>query len=109
MPYESPIEITEMVNKMCDQIVEEKENQIVAFIREQYHVDCNREELIKALNYDRQQYEKGYEDARRQFHKEVESIVFSMPLQDAVHNYLLTHTTSELLEVVLEAIKEYER
>lgn len=102
MPYEPPIEITVMVNKMCDQIVEEKENQIVATIREQYHVECDREELIKALNYDRQQYEKGYEDARRTFSA-------SLPLYDAVYNYLLSHEVSEVLEVVLKAIVEYER
>lgn len=42
-------------------------------------------------------------------YKEIIDNAPTMPLQDAIHNYLLAHTTSELLEVVLEAVKEYER
>lgn len=63
MPYEPPIEIiSNMMNGLVSQIEEQRENQIVATIREQYHVECDREELIKALNYDRQQYEQGYDE-----------------------------------------------
>ena len=90
-----------MTDLAC-KIEEQHDHQIVATIREQYHVECDREELIKALNYDRQQYEKGYEDARRTFSA-------SLPLYDAVHNYLLSHEVSEVLEVVLKAVEEYER
>ena len=103
MSYEPPIEIiSNMVTDLACKIAEEHDHQIVATIREQYHVECDREELIKALNYDRRQYEKGYEDARRTFSA-------SLPLHDAVYNYLLSHEVSEVLEVVLEAIKDYER
>lgn len=30
-------------------------------------IDVNKEELVKALQYDRNQYEKGYADAKRQY------------------------------------------
>ena len=103
MPYESPIEIiSQQIDDMINKVAEERENKIVANICEQIHVNVDKEELLKALAYDRNQYNKGYDDARRIFSA-------SVPLYDAVHTYLLTHTTTELLEVVLEAIKEYER
>lgn len=103
MPYEPPIEIiSNMMNGLVSQIEEQRENQIVATIREQYHVECDREELIKALNYDRQQYEKGFNDARMRYANPID-------LQDVIHNYLLSHEVSELLNVVLKAVEEYER
>lgn len=103
MPYEPPIEIiSNMLTDLACKIEEQHDHQIVATIREQYHVECDREELIKALNYDRQQYEKGFNDARMRYANPID-------LQDVIHNYLLAHTTSELLKVVLEAVEEYER
>ena len=58
--YESPI--TGYVNNIVEQTIEARDNAVCATIREQYAIDVNREELIKALNYDRGQYNKGYSD-----------------------------------------------
>lgn len=54
--YESPIRmiVGEMKTKM--------DNDTLTAIQ-RYGIDVDKEELIKALNYDRGQYEKGYADA----------------------------------------------
>lgn len=56
--YESPI--FAMVKRHCNEIVEKRENEWITKIEEEvgFHIDKN--ELVKALNYDRDQYSKGY-------------------------------------------------
>ena len=57
--YESPIEV--IYKDLQMQIKEQFENQVYEAVQQcEVHVD--KEELIKALQYDRRQYEKGYED-----------------------------------------------
>ena len=58
--YDSPI--TELIGDMYTEMIEERENQIMVSVRQAIGYDISKEELIKALNYDRQQYKKGYED-----------------------------------------------
>lgn len=53
--YESPIRLIE------SQLRTEVENEIFRAIQE-VGVDVDKDELIKALQYDRDQYQKGYED-----------------------------------------------
>ena len=55
--YESPV--TVYYEDMSTQIRDSADGQIMAEIR--MHVDVDKEELIKALNYDRNQYSKGYQ------------------------------------------------
>ena len=61
--YKSPIEV--YVNDMLNQIRQREENQIVAEVSQAVGLNVEKEELIKALNYDRNQYYKGYEDGKR--------------------------------------------
>lgn len=65
MAYESPIEVTiqNMMDSIIKSIEESRENAIVAQISEAYGVSVNKEELAKALAFDRGQYEKGYAEA----------------------------------------------
>ena len=58
--YECPI--LENIGTMCSEMVEEKENQILVSVKQTIGYDINKEELVRALNYDRDQYQKGYED-----------------------------------------------
>ena len=51
--YESPINI--IISKLCTKL----ESDCVKFVQS-YGFDVDKEELAKALNYDRKQYEKGY-------------------------------------------------
>jgi len=57
--YESPIAM--IAEKMATEIAEKFDGEVLTAIRK-YHVDVNKDELVKALAYDRGQYEKGYAD-----------------------------------------------
>lgn len=59
MSYESMINL--ITKDMQMRLVEEEEKQIVKAVQE-IGINVNKEELIKALEYDRDQYKKGYDD-----------------------------------------------
>ena len=54
--WESPIEI------ICGEMRMQTEENVVKAVQD-YQINVNREELIKALRYDRNSYENGYVDA----------------------------------------------
>ena len=58
MSYDSPIEI---VKKMQEQYETDIVNNVLKCVQS-YGINVDKDELIKALKYDRQQYEKGYAD-----------------------------------------------
>lgn len=62
MSYESPISIT---NQIVDKIRTDFDDKIVDSIQIQTGVNVDKQELIKALRYDREQYQKGYEDGKK--------------------------------------------
>lgn len=64
--YENPISV--YVEQAVKQMQEQRENEIYYTITEKFDVQVNREELIKALQYDRQQYDAGYNDALFDYH-----------------------------------------
>ena len=64
MAYISPLEIT--IRRISEELIEKQEGQVLQAIYEQ-GITVNKEELIKALAYDRHQYEQGYEDAKREY------------------------------------------
>lgn len=60
--YESPIAIIEQ--KILNEQKKQFENALMYEIRMNYQIDVDRDELIRALQYDREQYEKGYQDGK---------------------------------------------
>ena len=62
--YESPIQL--MMNDMYKQIQVEQENTVYKAIQS-IGVNVDKNELIKALKYDRNQYNKGYADGIKEF------------------------------------------
>lgn len=62
--YESPIQL--VMNDMYKQIQVEQENTVYKAIQS-IGVNVDKDELIKALNYDRQQYQKGFDDGFQDF------------------------------------------
>ena len=72
MAYESPITIVERITRSA---TEEVEDSIVRTVSLQYGVTVNKEELKKALLYDRQQYDKGYEDALAEVREIIKDIL----------------------------------
>lgn len=59
--YESPIRL--LVQQLETSVREQQEKQIFEAVQK-YGVDVDRDELIKALAYDRAQYAQGYSDGR---------------------------------------------
>ena len=57
--YESPIEA--IITEMHMQARKQQENDIYQAIQ-RCDINVDKEELVRALQYDRQQYEKGYAD-----------------------------------------------
>jgi hypothetical protein len=62
MTYESPIEL--LITDVQNQIVKQQDEEIYKAVLH-YIPKVDREELLRALQYDRQQYEKGYRDGQR--------------------------------------------
>ena len=58
--YESPIDI--IISDMQTKMVEQQENMILEAVKN-VGINVDKDELIKALQHDRHQYTKGYEDA----------------------------------------------
>ena len=61
--YKSPIE--KIYGDIQTQMVQEDENMVMKAIRN-VGVNVDKEALIKALQYDRNQYTKGYEDGKNE-------------------------------------------
>lgn len=62
--YDSPINV--IYGKLQTKVQEDMENHIFESVQS-VGVMVDKDELIKALEYDRQQYEKGYQDGKREF------------------------------------------
>lgn len=105
MAYESPITIMENEAK---RIVKETENGIVAEISKQYGVEVDKEELTKALLYDRQQYDKGYKDALAEIRERVEKVIAEIhTLDDLNPDYPMDRTIHVSKWAVIEIINKY--
>lgn len=59
--YESPL--SRIYEEIQTKIIEHEENQILQAVQN-CGITVDKEELTRALMYDRQQYEKGYADAK---------------------------------------------
>ena len=68
--YKSPVEI------VMGQLKTEQENHIVSVIQEM-GVNVDKDELVKALEYDRNQYTKGFNDGVKEFAERLENEIIS--------------------------------
>lgn len=59
--YESPIE--KIYGEIHSKIIKQDEEQLLYQVNQAVGYNVNKDELLKALQYDRHQYEKGYADA----------------------------------------------
>ena len=63
--HESPIKIIEStIDSFSKAIIKKKDDAIFAEIQSSFGVELDRSELLRALQYDRDQYDKGYSDGR---------------------------------------------
>ena len=71
--WESPI--TKVFSDIQNQILKQDEENTMFAIKQAIGYEVDKEELIKALQYDREQYDKGYRDGVREaFKAELEEI-----------------------------------
>ena len=61
--YKSPINIYETADKLRMQIIKQQNEDIYHAVLS-YGIAVDKEELLRALRYDREQYDKGYFDGK---------------------------------------------
>lgn len=71
--YEPPVKIKRW-SYFSDAIAIKEEEAVMAQIKVALDVSVDKEELVKALNYDRDQYTKGFEDAICQCNDKIEKL-----------------------------------
>ncbi len=60
--YESPISM--YMSDIQSEIQKQQEEKLMVAVNQSIGFDVNKEELLKALQYDREQYTKGYRDCK---------------------------------------------
>ena len=105
--YECPVKFN--FGDIQMQIVKQQENEVYMAIQK-CGVDVDKEELMRALKYDREQYEKGYEDAVKQVK---EDIIKKLMTQREWYLNLYAeflngedYRSSLLLEKIIEVVEE---
>lgn len=69
--YESSI--TRIENQLLSEMRKNEEDQFMCEVRQTIGYQIDKAELIKALNYDRDQYDKGYQDGKLAGYRQAES------------------------------------
>lgn len=98
--YESPIKIIQ------DRIQMDMENDIMKVVQ-RYNIDVDKDELLKALKYDREQYDKGFSDCKAIYEKKLEKILERLEEMrkvtdvPTIHSYCNT-TISNAIKIVKE-------
>ena len=61
--YESPI--TQMIDDITTEFIQQQEDAIMVQVKQSVGYDIDKDELVKALQNDRNQYEKGFNDCMK--------------------------------------------
>lgn len=96
--YNSPIE--KIYGELQTQMVQEEENMVMKAIRE-VGINVDKEELIKALQYDRNQYTKGYDDGKNDVLDKIR-----VEIKDLTYYWCEVHPRS-VIDDVLAIIDKY--
>lgn len=95
--YESPINIFTVADRIVEDIQKSQEEYVMSYVKE-LGITADKEELVRALKYDRNQYEKGYLDGMHYVLTE-ENIV------DWMAEYIKNNSIKSLMELVMKAIE----
>ena len=96
--YESPIE--QIYKDVEYKFKEDMENKVMEAVHH-FGISVDKEELIKALQYDRNQYDKGYSDGRASIVEEFEKIKEKM---EVIHNRYAINFQGFSMSVAQECI-----
>lgn len=98
--YESPINL---IYKDYQTQMKEGIDRLILEAVQEVSVAVDRDELIKALNYDRQQYEKGYADGKKavldKIRAEIEEIKLDVDL-DIGNEMIYNNAIKDVLEII---------
>ena len=99
--YESPINI--IISELCNKL----ESDCVKSVQ-RYGFDVDKEELAKALNYDRKQYEKGHTDGYNKAIDDFVKAIVDRGLSVNDDKYCITRYDNYLkvIEEIAEQLKE---
>lgn len=100
--YQSPIDVfyKDIQNKM----IKKQEDYIYEAIQEA-DIKVDKGELIKALQYDRNQYQKGYNDGKRCAFADIEKEMETLRESNLIEFF----NNQQIIDVVLGIIRKYER
>ena len=96
--YESPINV--IISKLCTQFESDCMKSV-----QSYGFDVDKEELAKALNYDRKQYEKGHTDGYNKAIDDLLEDANEMAIEVDTGNYTMKAIGMGLLEHIAEQLK----
>jgi hypothetical protein len=100
--YESPI--TKIARQFSEEMIKNEENCLMVAVKESVGFDVDKDELLKALNYDREQYNKGYSDALRKLQKEIGDIQYrTMLCREDLEINIGLNKVSEIIDEMLGA------
>ena len=97
--YESPINM--IIQKLCTKL----ESDCIKSVQS-YGFDVDKEELAKALYYDRNQYEKGHKDGYNEGIDGLLEYANEMAIEVDTGNYTIKAIGMGLLEQIAEQLKE---
>ena len=98
--YESPVNL--IYHDIETQIIQQQEQTILEAIR-RYDVVVDKEELIKAINYDRNQYSKGYKDGVNDTLDKIRAKIEEQVLEslsDGGDDWFAAEKVNECLEII---------
>lgn len=93
--YDSPI--TVIFGKLQTKVQEDMKNHIFESVQS-VGVMVDKDELIKALQYDRQQYEKGFADGKREFALYMLGRIAAIEMMSGIDLVSLKDACNEVLE-----------
>ncbi len=102
--YQSPI--SQIYKDVEYKFKEDMENKIMEAVHH-FGISVDKEELIKALQYDRNQYDKGYSDGRASIIEEFEKLKAEIKQQGSVHvKYRRTEDIDHLVDSIVYQCKD---
>jgi hypothetical protein len=103
--WESPIKRIE--SELMTKIERDAENNLICSVNQSIGYEVDKDELIKALNYDRDQYNKGYKNASRRYNKDLMKATTYIELLIDKIEHLNSHAVCHIHEDIPKEIYEF--
>ena len=95
--YESPI--TKIYGDIQEQILKQDEENLIYSVNQAVGYQVDKDELVKALQYDRNQYTKGYEDGKKEVLDKLAAEIFNA-CSDSYHMPIYKLSCDEISEII---------